>query len=73
MRKLFVVLSVIAAAILLIPVTSDAAQVNCPSCGGKGYNEKRIVTPNYSGDPNHHDKWVKEDCWRCRGTGKVEV
>lgn len=53
---------------------SDAAQryKDCPNCGGKGYTEERISTPNYSGDPNHHDTWVKHRCWRCHGTGIVE-
>ena len=74
MKKIFVVSLAIVATIFLVPFTTDAAQRNCPACGGKGYHSKRIVIPKYSGldSKTGGDVWVKEDCWRCHGTGKID-
>lgn len=76
MRKIFFVSLAIVVTTFLIPITTDAAQTRCPYCRGKGYTEKRIVIPHYGGispDSKGGDYWVKEDCWRCNGTGRIEL
>lgn len=46
-------------------------KVSCSNCSGRGYKEKRVSTPNYSGSGAKYET-VKENCYRCRGSGTVD-
>lgn len=44
---------------------------SCSNCSGRGYKEKRVSTPNYSGSGAKYET-VRENCYRCRGSGTVD-
>ncbi len=46
-------------------------RVSCSNCSGRGYKEKTVSTPNYSGKGAKYET-VKENCYRCRGSGDVD-
>jgi len=45
--------------------------VSCSNCSGRGYKEKRVSVPNYSGKGAKYEN-VKETCYRCHGSGTVD-
>lgn len=45
--------------------------VSCSNCSGRGYKEKRVSTPNYSGSGAKYET-VRETCYRCHGSGTVD-
>ena len=46
-------------------------KVSCSNCSGRGYKEKRVSTPNYSGSGAKYET-VRENCYRCHGSGDVD-
>ncbi|MBR5232321.1 MAG: hypothetical protein IKW00_08790 [Clostridia bacterium] len=46
-------------------------KVSCSNCSGRGYKEKTVSTPNYSGKGPKYET-VKENCYRCHGSGTVD-
>lgn len=48
-----------------------SGQVDCSNCDGRGYKEKYVSTPNYSGHTKTTST-VREDCFKCGGRGKVD-
>ena len=46
-------------------------KVSCSNCSGRGYKEKRVSVPNYSGKGAKYEN-VKETCYRCHGSGTVD-
>ncbi len=43
-------------------------KVNCSQCNGRGYFEKTVTAPNFSGRSKTRET-VREDCGKCRGFG----
>ena len=50
---------------------SGDGKVSCSNCSGRGYKEKTVSTPNYSGKGVKYET-VKENCYRCHGSGDVD-
>ena len=52
-------------------VDCNNGKVDCSNCDGKGYQEKRVFVPNYSGKGAKYETF-KEACYRCHGSGDVD-
>lgn len=49
-----------------------SGSVSCSNCSGKGYKEKYISTPNFSGSTSFKSSsTVRENCFKCHGSGKT--
>lgn len=52
-------------------VHCDNGWVECSQCNGRGYFEKRVTVPNYSGKGTT-TKTYREDCSKCKGRKKTQ-